>query len=41
MAKGGGVYIIAREKLLKKWRREWQFALTQADNPAWLDLWDQ
>ncbi|WP_082730458.1 GIY-YIG nuclease family protein [Sphingomonas sp. CCH10-B3] len=32
---------IAREKLLKKWRREWKFALIEADNPAWLDLWDQ
>ncbi|WP_072381951.1 GIY-YIG nuclease family protein [Novosphingobium sp. NDB2Meth1] len=32
---------IAREKLVKKWRREWKFALIEADNPAWLDLWDQ
>ncbi|WP_225010323.1 MULTISPECIES: GIY-YIG nuclease family protein [Novosphingobium] len=32
---------IAREKLVKKWRREWKFALTEADNPDWLDLWDQ
>ena len=32
---------IAREKLVKKWRREWIFALIEADNPAWLDLWDQ
>jgi len=24
---------IAREKLVKKWRREWKFALIQADNP--------
>ena len=32
---------IAREKLLKKWRREWKFALIEADNPDWLDLWDQ
>jgi len=29
---------IAREKLVKKWRREWKFALIEAANPAWLDL---
>jgi putative endonuclease len=32
---------IAREKLVKKWRREWKFALIEADNPEWLDLWEQ
>lgn len=32
---------IAREKLIKKWRREWKFALIEADNPEWLDLWEQ
>ena len=32
---------IAREKLIKKWRREWKFALIEADNPDWLDLWEQ
>ena len=46
----GGVYAerhdeiepaIAREKLVKKWRREWKFALIEADNPDWLDLWEQ
>ncbi|MFC4293350.1 GIY-YIG nuclease family protein [Sphingorhabdus arenilitoris] len=31
---------IAREKLVKKWRREWKFALIEADNPDWRDLWD-
>ena len=31
---------IAREKLVKKWRRESKFALIEADNPEWLDLWD-
>lgn len=30
---------IACEKLVKKWRREWKFALIEADNPDWLDLW--
>ena len=32
---------IAREKLVKKWRREWKFALIEADNPEWDDLWEQ
>jgi putative endonuclease len=32
---------IAREKLVKKWRREWKFALIEAENPEWLDLWDE
>jgi putative endonuclease len=31
---------IAREKLVKKWRRPWKFALIEADNPDWRDLWD-
>ncbi|MGL4312989.1 MAG: GIY-YIG nuclease family protein [Sphingomonas sp.] len=32
---------IAREKLVKKWRREWKFALIEADNPDWEDLWER
>ncbi|MFM5915249.1 MAG: GIY-YIG nuclease family protein [Chakrabartia godavariana] len=32
---------IAREKLVKKWRREWKFVLIEGDNPEWLDLWEQ
>ena len=32
---------IAREKLVKKWKREWKFALIEADNPDWRDLWDE
>lgn len=32
---------ITREKLVKKWRREWKFALIEADNPDWDDLWDK
>jgi putative endonuclease len=32
---------IAREKLVKKWRREWKFTLIEADNPDLDDLWDQ
>jgi putative endonuclease len=31
---------IVREKLVKKWKREWKFALIEADNPDWSDLWD-
>ncbi len=30
---------IAREKLLKRWRRAWKLALIEAMNPEWLDLW--
>ena len=29
------------EKLVKKWKREWKFALIEADNPDWRDLWDE
>ena len=32
---------IAREKLIKKWRRDWKFELIEAENPGWDDLWDQ
>jgi putative endonuclease len=32
---------IAREKLVKKWKREWKFALIEAENPDWRDLWDE
>ncbi len=31
---------IAREKLVKNWNRDWKFALIEADNPDWRDLWD-
>lgn len=31
---------ITREKLVKKWRREWKFALIEAENPDWDDLWN-
>jgi putative endonuclease len=30
---------IAREKLVRKWRRELKFALIEANNPDWQDLW--
>jgi putative endonuclease len=29
---------IAREKQLKRWRREWKVNLIERDNPGWLDL---
>ena len=32
---------IAREKLVKKWRREWKFELIEKHNPDWKDLWDE
>jgi putative endonuclease len=31
---------IAREKALKKWRREWKVRLIEASNPEWTDLFD-
>ncbi len=30
---------IAREKLIKNWKRAWKIGLIQADNPYWLDLY--
>ncbi len=30
---------IAREKELKKWRRDWKIALIEEENPDWLDLY--
>ncbi len=29
---------IAREKQIKKWRRDWKIALIEADNPDWNDF---
>ena len=31
---------IAHEKRLKRWRREWKFALIEKANPDWNDLFD-
>ena len=28
----------ARERVLKRWRREWKFELIEAQNPCWRDL---
>lgn len=30
---------IVREKRIKRWLREWKFALVEKDNPRWLDLY--
>jgi putative endonuclease len=30
----------ARERVLKRWRREWKFKLIEAENPTWRDLSD-
>ena len=29
----------ARERQLKKWKREWKIQLIEADNPQWIDLY--
>lgn len=29
---------IRREKLIKRWRRDWKLALIEAENPDWRDL---
>jgi putative endonuclease len=31
---------IAQEKRVKRWRREWKFALIEKANPNWLDVFD-
>jgi putative endonuclease len=30
---------IAHEKRIKRWRREWKFALIERSNPEWNDLY--
>ncbi|WP_070157667.1 GIY-YIG nuclease family protein [Sphingobium phenoxybenzoativorans] len=32
---------IAREKALKKWKRDWKFRLIEEGNPDWIDLYDR
>jgi len=32
---------IAHEKRVKRWRREWKFALIERTNPDWDDLFDK
>jgi putative endonuclease len=31
---------IAREKRLKRWRRDWKINLIEAKNPHWIDLYE-
>jgi len=31
---------IEREKVLKKWRRNWKFELIEKHNPDWIDLFE-
>jgi len=31
---------IAHEKRVKRWRREWKFALIEEGNPGWVDLYE-
>ena len=31
---------IAREKEIKKWRREWKINLIERNNPEWVDLYE-
>jgi putative endonuclease len=33
------VTAIAREKELKKWRRDWKISLIEQQNPDWVDLY--
>ncbi len=32
---------IAREKRVKRWRRDWKFALVEGSNPEWRDLYGE
>jgi putative endonuclease len=32
---------IAREKTLKRWRRDWKIALLEKENPRWNDLYPE
>ena len=32
---------ITREKVIKKWNRDWKKRLIEKDNPYWQDLWDK
>ncbi len=32
---------ITREKLMKKWKRDWKIRLIEKHNPHWEDLWPE
>ena len=31
---------IVREKVIKKWRRDWKIELVEEGNPGWVDLYE-
>jgi putative endonuclease len=35
------LFAIAREKQLKRWKRQWKLKLIEAINPNWDDLYDE
>ncbi|WP_340317339.1 GIY-YIG nuclease family protein [Rhizorhabdus argentea] len=37
---GSIVEAIAREKMLKAWKRAWKIELVEAANPRWMDLFE-
>ena len=39
-AHGDVLAAIAREKLIKKWHRDWKINLVQSSNPEWRDLYE-
>ena len=39
-AHGDVLAAIAREKLIKKWHRDWKINLVQSSNPEWHDLYE-
>ena len=40
-AHGDVIAAITREKLIKKWHRDWKVNLIQKLNPIWADLYDE
>jgi putative endonuclease len=34
-------FAIAREKAMKKWKRQWKLRLIRQHNPSWQDLYDE
>ena len=36
---GDALTAIAREKELKRWRRDWKIRLIEEQNPGWVDLY--
>jgi putative endonuclease len=37
---GDPINAIAREKEIKRWRREWKVNLIEQSNPEWIDLYE-